>query len=273
MFKTFIKVLLALAFIIIVAYFLQARANTPEACANIDGLWDPVAYICKTPTDKVIFQSLSKPHPVSISLPDKQHLVVLNKAEQIEDYIYLSGHYDQQLVAAARDKKAVSDRASVHLNMSKLKLLTSNTSEITYFAAPFIVNRIGSGIFVYIGLFSYDFTTHQAMHLNSVLLGNHISEENIVVEGISIVKDGRGAQDGFIRVNFKKHGPKQALSEYPTQASHLLLQLISLDPATDKAATFNVVQKDNSNLGLNNGDCEQEGSCDHNIDAFQAKPE
>ena len=249
MFKTLIKILFALAFIIIVAYFLQARANTPEACANIDGLWDPVTHTCKTPTNKVIFQSLSKPHPVSISLPDKQHLVVLNKAEQIEDYIYLSGHYEQQL-ATSVDEKAASDRASVHLNMSKLKLLTSNTSEITYFAAPFIVNRIGSGIFVYVGLFSYDFTTHEAMHLNSVLLGSHISEENIVVEDISIVKEGVFVQDGFIRVNFKKHGPKQVLSEYPTQASSLLLQLISLDPATDKAATFHVVQKENSNLDL-----------------------
>ena len=55
MFSTFNKVLLGLILIVIVAYFLQNRANSPEACANINGLWDASEQVCKTPTDKVIF--------------------------------------------------------------------------------------------------------------------------------------------------------------------------------------------------------------------------
>jgi len=269
MFKTSYKVLLALAFIIIVAYFLQNRANSPEACTKAEGMWIDVKEVCETPTKKVIFQSLSKPHPVSVLLPDTDALVLLDNAEQIDDSIYFRGQFEKLVTAANNKNQTYYERASVHLNMSKLALLSLEKEKITYFAAPFIINKAGSGIFTYVGLFSFDFTTGKAKHLSTVLLGNRIKEENITVKEMSVVKENIFVQEGVIRVDYKTHGSNQAFSEYPIESESQLLQLVGLDPASDKQATFRVLQTlhpswDTDKDGIN--DCEKENSCDHSLD-------
>ncbi|TEW54423.1 hypothetical protein E2R68_09115 [Psychromonas sp. RZ22] len=282
MFKTLYKVLFALIVIIVIAYFLQNRANTPEACANIDGLWDPVDEVCKSTTEQVIFQSLSKPHPVSVVYPENQRLVKLDKVEQVDEFIFLRGHYEDLLQAADDNNQAIYDRGSVYLNMSKLKLLAKNTTDVTYFAAPFVINTAGKGVFVYVGLFSYDFSSKQATHLSSELLGNRVREENIIVEGHSIVEENVFVQEGLIKVRFKSHGPKQTMSEYPTQSNEILLQLVALDPHDDQNASFRRITKntvdtpasmhvswDADGDGLN--DCEKDNTCDRSVDYSQEK--
>lgn len=288
MYKTLIKVLLGVVVIIIIAYFLNSRANTPEACANIEGLWNSVDQVCETPTEEVIFQSLSKPNPVSFLYPDTERLITLNHVEKIDGFVYFRGQYETLIQAAEGDKTAVYDRGSVYLNMSKFTLLATNTSGITYFAAPFVINTAGSGVFTYVGLFSYDFASHQATHLSSELLGNRIREEMLIVEDKSIVEEGIFIQDGLLNIKFKTHGPQQVFSDYPTQQSEVLLQLIGLGPANNTKATFRRITDfslpetkpksrtmhpswDANNDGSN--DCEQDGSCDHTIDYTIPKPE
>lgn len=305
MYKTLIKVFLGVILIIIVAYFLDSRANTPEACANIEGLWNPADEVCETPTEKVIYQSLSKPNPVSVNYPKtltpdtspsesgalsttNTRLVQLNHLEKIDEFVYLRGNYEPLLQAADGDKAAIYDRGTVYLNMSKLALLTTDTSGFTYFAAPFVINTAGSGVFVYAGLFSYNFATHQAEHLSSALLGNRIRDEILIVEDKSIVQEGIFIQDGLLNIKFKSHGLEQAFSEYPTQSSEVLLQLVGLDPANNTKAMFRRINDatpsehktksltmhpswDANNDGVN--DCEQDGSCDHSVDYTIARIE
>jgi len=224
MFTTFYKVLLGLILIIIIAYFLQNRANTPEACANIEGLWDATEQVCKTPTEKLIFQSLSKPNPVSIVLPqiqsENQTSVVLDKVELVDETVYFRGDNNNL-------SKATYKREIVYLNMSQLMLLMTNTKGLTYFAAPFIVNNENNDAYVYAGLFSYDFNSHQAKHLDSKFLGNHIRETEIEL-----------TQTGQVKFTFKSHGPKQVLSDYPVQSNEIDLQLVALDVSNDKQAKF-----------------------------------
>ncbi|MEL0660905.1 hypothetical protein V6255_17380 [Psychromonas arctica] len=293
MFKTLSKVLVVFVVIVIVSYFLQNRANTPEACANIDGYWNADQNNCEDKTEKMIFQSLSKPHPVSIVYPDNQRLVSLDKAEQVEQEIYLRGYY-QDLVSSPELKateqeatngqdKAVYERGSVFLNMSKLSLLADNRVGITYFAAPFVINTAGRGIFDYIGLFSYDFASQQATHLRSELLGSRIREQAIVIKEKSVVKDNVFVQEGVIEVHFKSHGLKQAAADYPTQSNKVTLQLVALDPKDAQHAAFRRItiknkitanstmhkSWDTDSDGIN--DCEKQNSCDHTVDYSQEK--
>jgi hypothetical protein len=276
MHKTFIKVLLALMVIAIVSYFLQNRGETLEACTKIDGYWNGEDKTCEETTEKIIFQSLSKPHPVSVVYPENERLVLLDTIEQIEKNIFFQGHYDALLAPAEGELSPVYDRGTVYLNMSKITLLDDNRTDITYFAAPFIINTSGSGVFVYVGLFSYDFTKEQAKHLSSELLGNRVQDENIIVQEKSVVKDNVFVQEGMIKVNFKSHGPKQPAAEYPTQDNTIKLQLVALDPNDDTNATFRRIIELHKSWDLDQdgvNDCEKDNSCDHLIDYSQAKSE
>ena len=239
MFSTFNKVLLGLILIVIVAYFLQNRANSPEACANINGLWDASEQVCKTPTDKVIFQSLSKPNPVSIISPETQISVVLNKVEQVDDIIYFRG---QNTMFTKDDKTVEAQGEIIYLNMSQLTLLDDNFKGLTYFAAPYIVNTKNNETDVYAGLFSYDFKLAQATHLDSALLGKELRETDAVLIQKSVVKQNVFVQEGVIKFTFKSLGEKQSAGDYPNQANEVLLQLVALDPNNKKNASFRSIR-------------------------------
>jgi len=271
MFNTFNKVLLGLVLIIIVTYFLQSRTNTPEACANIEGLWDASEQVCKTPTDKVIFQSLSKPNPVSIISPETQVAVVLNKAEQVDDIIYFRGQNSQ----LAEDGKETTEQGEViYLNMSQFTLLDDNTKGLTYFAAPYIVNTKNNEINAYAGLFSYDFKTDQATHLNSAFLGNDIRETELTLIQKSVVKQNVFVQEGLIKFTFKSRGINQTTGDYPNQANEVLLQLVALDPNNNSKASFRSIMRMHPSWDVNHdgiNDCEETQSCDPSFDYSQPK--
>jgi len=273
MFTTFNKVLLGLILIIIVAYFLQSRVNSPEACANIDGLWDASEQTCKTPTDKVIFQSLSKPNPVSIVSPESQLVIELNKAEQVGDIIYFRG---QHSMAIKEDETKGIQGEVVYLNMSQLTLLDDNLNGLTYFAAPFIINAKNNKVNTYAALFSYDFKLNQAKHLSSAFLGKNIREIETTLIQKSVVQQNVFVQEGLIKFAFKSHGENQTADEYPNQSNEILLQLVALDPNNNSDAEFRSIIRmhpswDTDNDGIN--DCETNNSCNKTFDYSQPKPQ
>jgi len=238
MYKTLIKVVLALIVVFVASYFLQNRGETPEQCVSIDGYWNVQEQSCEQKTEKIIFQSLLKPHPVSIVYPENQRLVVLDKAEQADDAVYLRGFYNELIEGSEGDQNAVYDRGAVFFNLSKLTLLDQNRENLTYFSAPFEINTAGKGVFTYLGLFSYNFASKESKHLSSELLGNRIREANITLKEPSIVKDNVFVQEGIMKVSFKSHSPTQAAVEYPTQLNQITLQLVALDPNNDSNAKF-----------------------------------
>lgn len=271
MFSTFNKVLLGLILIIAVAYFLQSRANSPEACANIEGLWDATEQVCKTPIDKVIFQSLSKPNPVSVISPETQVSVILNKVEQVGDIIYFRG---QNTKIAQIDKNVGTQEETIYLNMSQFTLLDDSVKGITYFSAPYIVNAKNNEVHVYAGLFSYDFKRDQATHLSSSFLGNDIRETELTLIQKSVVKQNVFVQEGLIKFTFKSHGANQTSADYPNQVNEVLLQLVALDPNNNSKASFRSIIRmhpswDANHDGIN--DCEETASCDPSFDYSQPK--
>jgi hypothetical protein len=263
-----------LVIIAIISYFLQNRGETSEACTKIQGYWNAQENTCEETTEKIIFQSLSKPHPVSVVYPENDRLVLLDTIEQIEQDIFFQGHFEVLLAQPEGSASPVYDRGTVYLNMSKITMLADNRVGITYFAAPFIINTAGRGVFVYVGLFSYDFTREQATHLSSELLGNRVRDEKIVVEEKSVVKDNVFVQEGMIKVNFKSHGEQQAAAEYPTQDNAIKLQLVGLDPNDDSKASLRLISKPHESWDVNKdgiNDCEKAGDCDDAIDYTQPK--
>lgn len=238
MFKTLSKVVIVLIAIVVVSYFLQNKGETVEDCIQIEGYWNTSEQHCEQKTDKMIFDSLLKPHPLTITYPNNERLVVLDNAEQVDDAIYLRGFYSELIKGKAGTKSAVYDRGAIFFNLSQLTVLDSNREGITYFSAPFEVNTAGKGIFTYVGLFSYDLSTQKSQHLASALLGNRVREVDIKLMTPSVVKNNVFVQEGMIKVSFKSHLPTQAAAEYPAQLNEKVLQLVALDAKDDKNATF-----------------------------------
>ncbi|WP_413692621.1 hypothetical protein [Psychromonas sp. KJ10-2] len=236
--KSLNKVLLIVLIIMGVFYYFQQGSNTQQACITEQGFWNESQKVCEKSSKKIIFESLANAHPTSIIYPENERPVLLDTLEKVQGNDFLHGQFDVLVAPAQAETGPVYDRGTAYLNMSKMALLSDNRSGLTYFSAPFIINTMGSGVFTYVGLFSYDFNTEQARHLSSELLGNRVREAKIVIEEKSVVKDKVFVQEGFIKVHFKTHGPDQAASEYPTQDNHIDLQLVALDPSNDENATF-----------------------------------
>ncbi|WP_417696336.1 hypothetical protein [Psychromonas sp.] len=236
--KTLNKVLLAMLIIIGLVYYFQGRSNTQQSCITDQGFWNEAKQACEKNTEKIIFESLSNAHPTSIIYPENERPVLLDSLEKVEDNNFLHGQFDVLVASAQEDTGPVYDRGTAYLNISKLALLNDNRTGIAYFAAPYIINRMGRGVFTYVGLFSYDFQTEQAHHVSSQLLGNRVRDASIIIEEKSVVKDKVFVQEGFIKVNFKTHGEEQAAAEFPTQENTISLQLVALDPNNDENAAF-----------------------------------
>jgi hypothetical protein len=231
-------------------YFLQSKINSPEECQKIAGVWNEVTASCEQTDAQKIYDNLSTSFPMTMAYPESDIQVKLDKAENIQGLFYLRGHYEVELQAATVDAEALYDRGSLYLNMSKMVIVNSAKNGVVHYAAPFIANTAGSGVFVYVGLFSYDTNSKQSVHLDSALLGNRVREEVI-----THLKD-------YLQVDFLSHAKGQSYSEEPTEKTAVYLQL------TDKFSRFNVVKRmhnswDADNDGIN--DCESDGSCDHTI--------
>ncbi|WP_028863073.1 hypothetical protein [Psychromonas aquimarina] len=243
-------------------YFLNSKINSPEECKKIAGVWNESEQSCEQTVTQMIYENLSAGYPIAMNYPETDKQVVLDKQEQIDNTFYLRGHYQEVLQEAADGKEALYDRGSLYLNMSKMALLTEAETGLIHFAAPFVVNTAGSGVFVYVGLFSYDSVTKQSSHLDSVLLGNRIREESI------------NLLDNEIRVDYLTHAQGQSTADYPTEKAEKTLLLLNLSPAGGQAE-FKQVKRMHSSWDKNRdgiNDCESEGSCDHTVDYSRARP-
>lgn len=231
-------------------YFLQGKINSPEECKKIAGVWNEIEETCEQTTTQKIYENLSAGHPITMSYPETDIQVKIDKVETVEGIYYLRGHYQKVLKKAQGDEEAVYDRGSLYINMSKMVILNEIQGGLVHYAAPFIVNTAGSGVFVYTGLFSYDMKTKKSVHLDSALLGNRIREEKI-----SYIKD-------YLQVDFKGHAEGQALADNPTEDKVVYLQL------QNHLLNFKQVKRMHSSWDKNgdgSNDCELDGSCDHTI--------
>lgn len=254
--KTINRVVFVIIAIFSAIYFFNTKINSASECQKIAGKWNEQAQTCEQTLSQLIYENLSGSHPITMTYPEGEHQVKLDKTEVVADVHYLRGHYQVTLKEAEGDNKAVYDRGSLYLNMSKIKLLSKDKNQPLYFTAPFVMNTAGSGVFVYIGLFTYDIKSQKSEHLDSFLLGDRTREESIFVA------------DDYIQVDYKDYAQGQSFSDYPTKASSVSLLLLGMGneqtPASFKAVKRMHHSWDENSDGIN--DCEQEDSCDHTVD-------
>jgi len=231
-------------------YFVQDKINSPEECQKIAGVWNEAEETCEQTTTQKIYDNLSSGYPITMTYPETDIQVEIDKVETVDEIYYLRGHYQILLQEATGDEEAVYDRGLLYLNMSKMVILNEVENGLVHYAAPFIINTVGSGVFVYTGLFSYDMTSKESKHLTSVLLGNRIREEKI-----SYIKD-------YLQIDFKGHSEEQAFADYPTQDKVIYLQLQNNFSNVKEVKRMHSSWDKNSD-GMN--DCESDGSCDHTI--------
>lgn len=231
-------------------YFLQSKINSPEECQKIAGVWNEIEETCERSTTQTIYENLSSGYPMTMTYPESGVQVQVDKEEVVEEVYFLRGHYQKVLQEETEDQEAVYDRGLLYLNMSKMVILNESPAGLVHYAAPFIVNTVGSGVFVYVGLFSFDLESKKSVHLDSALLGNRIREEKI-----TYIKD-------YLQVDFLSHAKDQPYSDYPTEDSAIYLQL------QNNFLNFKQVKRmhstwDENNDGIN--DCESDDTCDHTI--------
>jgi hypothetical protein len=242
------RIILIVVVLLVGLYFVQSKINSPRECQKIAGIWNDVEESCEQTTIQMIYENLSSGHPINMIYPQTDIQVSIDKVETIDEVFYLRGHYQKVLKEAIDDQKAVYDRGLLYLNMSKIVILNEAKSGLVHYATPFIINTVGSGVFVYVGLFSYDMQSHKSVHLDSELLGNRVREEKI-----THFKD-------YLQVDFKGHAKEQAYADYPTQANVIYLKL------ENSLLDFKEVKRmhsswDGDGDGIN--DCESDRSCDH----------
>jgi len=245
MLKRSIKILAALIVIIIVSYFLkntddnEAQVETVKVdSSNVEQQTDsnPIEAKIEKSTQQIISEALLGTHPVTINYPESNRPVILDQVDQSEGEVSLSGAYSELVEGSSTNNHALYDRGDVFVNLSQLTLLDTNSNGLTYYSIPFEINTQGKGLFTYIGLFSYAFSTQESKHLGSELLGNRIKEVNIKLIEPSIVKDKVFVQEGLIKVSFKSHGATQSGSDDPNQLNEKSLQLVALDSQNDSNA-------------------------------------
>ncbi|MEL0630462.1 hypothetical protein [Psychromonas aquatilis] len=250
MLKRSIKILAALIVIIIVSYFLKNTdgnetqvetvkvdsSNVEQQTEKAEPDLNPIEANIEKSTQQIISEALLGTHPVTINYPESNRPVILDQVEQSEGEVSLSGAYSELVEGSDADNNAVYDRGDVFVSLSQLTLLDNNSKGLTYYSVPFEINTQGKGVFTYIGLFSYAFSTQESKHLGSELLGNRVQEVNIKLIEPSIVKDKVFVQEGLIKVTFKNHQATQSGDDDPNQFNEKSLQLVALDSQNDSNA-------------------------------------
>ncbi|PKG38604.1 hypothetical protein [Psychromonas sp. Urea-02u-13] len=242
------RIILVVVILLAGLYFLQSKINSPEECQKVAGVWNATEEVCEQTTTQTIYESLSSGYPITMTYPETDIQVEIDKVETVEEVYYLRGHYQILLKEATGDEQAVYDRGLLYLNMSKMVILNEAEGGLVHYAAPFIINTVGKGVFVYSGLFSYDMKSKKSVHLDSALLGNRIREEKITYF------------NDYLQVDFKNHGEHQAYADYPTKNDVIYLKLLN------NFSSFETVERMHSSWDENsdgNNDCESDGSCDH----------
>tara|TARA_R110001583_G_scaffold10698_6_gene49138 strand:+ start:6204 stop:6986 length:783 start_codon:yes stop_codon:yes gene_type:complete len=238
-----------------VIFFWKSDLGSPEECQETTCIESAFEYHAEGNNEQsmspVIYESLSSDYPITMNYPETDIKITIDKVDTVKKIFYLSGLYEKELQKATDTREAIYERASIYLNMSKMLVLKTDPQGVVYYATPFMINNSGSGVFVYIGLFSYDNKTKESKHLDSELLGDRIGQEKI-----TYIKD-------YLKIDFKGYSKGQAFSEYPDQKRVIFLRL-----NTD-FSSFNIFKKmhnswDKNGDGIN--DCESENSCDHTVD-------
>ncbi|WP_354623436.1 hypothetical protein [Psychromonas sp. MME2] len=233
-----------------------------DECGHSKTLNQDQRQSCNQRITKLVKEALSGSHPVTIDIPEHDAKVTLNKMQSVHHRLYLRGDYQLMLREATAQQEALYDKGVGLLNLAKVTLLNRQQGPLLYFAAPFVINVAGSGVFFYVGLFSYDLNTQLSDHVDSLFLGDRILDEHI-----ELIHDG-------LRISFLQHGEHQSLSEYPNHRIEKKLQLLNLFQTNSKAK-FNEVKPmhhrvDTDRDGSN--DCKNDGSCDHSVDDSQPHP-
>ena len=250
MHKIINRIILIVVVLLAGLYFLQSKINSPEECQKIAGLWNEIKETCEQSTTQVIYESLSSGYPITMTYPEKETQVKIDKVETVDGVYYLRGHYQKLLKEATGDEAAIYDRGLLYLNMSKMVVINEDKNGLVHYATPFIINTVGSGVFVYVGLFSYDVASQKSMHLDSKLLGNRVREEKITY------------LNDYLQVDFKSHTKDQAYADYPLQANASYLKLLN------KFSSFESVDRMHSSWDENGdsiNDCESDNSCDDTV--------
>lgn len=250
MHKTIKRALLIVALLLGAWYFLPGKINSPEECQKIAAIWSEQNQTCEQTTTQKIYENLSSGYAIIMVYPETDIKVKIDKAETVEGVYYLRGHYQKLQQQAKDNEQAVYDRGLLYLNMSKMVILNEQETGLVHYAAPFIINTVGGGVFVYTGLFSYHKHSKKSVHIDSFLLGERIREEKI-----SYIRD-------HLQVDFKGHAEGQVLTDYASEHKVIYLQLMN------NFVNFTEVKRMHSSWDKNNdaiNDCESEDSCDHSI--------
>lgn len=231
-------------------YFVQDKINSPEECQKIAGIWNEAKQTCEQTTTQTIYENLAAGYPITMTYPETDIQVKIDKTETVDQVFFLRGHYQNTLQEKTDDQEAIYDRGLIYLNMSKMVILNEQQGGLVHYATPFIINTVGTGVFVYVGLFSYDMNSKKSVHIDSVLLGNRIREEKL-----TYLKD-------YLQVDFKSHSADQAFSDYPSVDDVIYLKAIN------NFLSFEEIKRMHNSWDKNNddiNDCELDGSCDHTI--------
>ena len=261
--KSILKMTLLLLLIAaLAALYWYYRDPLSNACRDNAELTVSEQKSCQKRIAKVVNKALIGSHPITIDLPENSAKVTLNKTQYLNHILYLRGDYQVLLQEASAQQEGLYDKGLVLLNLAKVTLLNRQQDSLLYFAAPFVINVAGSGVFFYVGLFSYDLQSQQSEHLDSLFLGDRIIDKHIELI------------NNEVRVSFLQHGKEQTMSDYPNQLIEKNLQLLNLFQPNGKAK-FKEVKRMHSSWDKNRdgiNDCENDGTCDHSVDYSQARP-
>ena len=214
MHKTINRLVLVGAILFAVFYFVQGKIDSPDECEKIAGKWNHDTNTCEQSTSQIIYETLSSGHPIVMRYPETDIQVILKQSETVKESHYLKGSYSQKIAIENNENESARyDRGFIYLNMSKMIILNESENGMVHYVAPFVANTAGSGVFVYVGLFSYDQKSKKSVYLDFQLLGDRVREETI-----SYINN-------HLKVDFKGYEKGQAYAEYPVERRSLHLQL------------------------------------------------
>lgn len=129
--------------------------------------------------------SLNTANKFEVSLPDSHKAVVLTHFINVKQTEFAIGDYQdgeakgRVLLDYLRVTPLNFDPALEPDTQSDAPLQDDPQQQTMPFVAPFIVKNQGSGVFVYLGLFSLDYGQNRLQHLGSVFIGDRIEVDSI----------------------------------------------------------------------------------------------
>ncbi len=248
--KYIILFLIILLTAILLSYYFLKDFNSIDSCLDAGGSWNSELKKCKVDEESDIANHLwtTKVDGLAIQVPETKAVATLNEVVSLKDVDYFKGDYIND-----HDSKAI-ERGSVYFDNHKITLISKvqavkNAENISYYAAPFMVSNQGSGMFSYVGLFSYNKHLKKSTHLDDFLLGDRVKSIQITDEIQAI------------NISFMSYGIDQSFSEEPS-----LKKSINLLVGEDAFKPYKTMHSswDKNQDGMN--DCENDGSCDHTVD-------